>query len=54
MATAIRTVRSFCRVCPSVCGILVEIDDEQVVAVHGDRDNPFFGGYTCRRAARCR
>ncbi|QEN14794.1 molybdopterin-containing oxidoreductase family protein [Mycolicibacterium sp. ELW1] len=42
-----RTVRSFCRVCPSVCGILVEIDDEQVVAVHGDRDNPFSGGYTC-------
>lgn len=43
----LRTVRSFCRVCPSVCGILVELDGEQVVAVHGDRDNPFSGGYTC-------
>ena len=42
-----RTVRSFCRVCPSVCGILVEVDGETVVAVHGDRDNPFSGGYTC-------
>ena len=42
-----RVVRSFCRVCPSVCGILVELDDERVVAVHGDRENPFSGGYTC-------
>src|SRR5262249_19235832 len=48
MATeGVRTVRSFCRVCPSVCGILVDLDGERVVAVHGDRDNPFSGGYTC-------
>ncbi len=33
--------------CPSVCGILVDIDDDRVVAVHGDRDNPFSRGYTC-------
>ena len=30
------TVRSFCRVCTSVCGILVYIDGDRVVAVHGD------------------
>lgn len=48
MATGgVRTVRSFCRVCPSVCGILVELDGDDVLAVHGDRDNPFSGGYTC-------
>lgn len=33
--------------CPAVCGILVELDGEEVLAVHGDRDNPFSGGYTC-------
>lgn len=33
--------------CPSVCGILVDIDDDRVVAVHGDPDNPFSRGYTC-------
>jgi anaerobic selenocysteine-containing dehydrogenase len=42
-----RTVRSFCRVCPSVCGILVDVDGDQVTAVHGDRDHPFSHGYTC-------
>jgi anaerobic selenocysteine-containing dehydrogenase len=41
------TVRSFCRVCTSVCGILVEVDGADVKAVHGDRDHPFSQGYTC-------
>jgi anaerobic selenocysteine-containing dehydrogenase len=41
------TVRSFCRVCTSVCGILVEVDGDDVIAVHGDRDHPFSHGYTC-------
>jgi anaerobic selenocysteine-containing dehydrogenase len=41
------TVRSFCRVCTSVCGILVDIDGDRVAAVHGDGDHPFSHGYTC-------
>ncbi|WP_236147523.1 molybdopterin-dependent oxidoreductase [Mycolicibacterium sp. CH28] len=43
----LRSVRSFCRVCPSVCGILVDLDGNEVVAVHGDAEHPFSGGYTC-------
>jgi anaerobic selenocysteine-containing dehydrogenase len=46
-AGGVRTVRSFCRVCTSVCGILVEVDGDQVIRVHGDRDHPFSHGYTC-------
>ena len=42
-----RTVRSFCRVCTSVCGILVDVDGDDVIAVHGDPDHPFSQGYTC-------
>ncbi|GAY13783.1 molybdopterin-dependent oxidoreductase [Mycobacterium sp. shizuoka-1] len=42
-----RVVKSFCRVCTSVCGILVELDGERVLAVHGDGEHPFSGGYTC-------
>jgi anaerobic selenocysteine-containing dehydrogenase len=42
-----QTVRSFCRVCTSVCGILVDVDGDDVIAVHGDRDHPFSQGYTC-------
>ncbi|MCX2932895.1 molybdopterin-dependent oxidoreductase [Mycobacterium sp. CVI_P3] len=44
---AARVVRSFCRVCTSVCGILVEIDGDHVLAVHGDGEHPFSRGYTC-------
>jgi anaerobic selenocysteine-containing dehydrogenase len=41
------TVRSFCRVCTSVCGILVDVDGDQVIRVRGDHDHPFSHGYTC-------
>jgi anaerobic selenocysteine-containing dehydrogenase len=43
----IKTTRSFCRVCTSVCGILVDTAGEQVVRVRGDRDHPLSQGYTC-------
>ncbi|RDH74019.1 molybdopterin oxidoreductase [Mycolicibacterium moriokaense] len=42
-----RTVRSFCRVCTAVCGILVDVDGDDVIAVHGDPEHPFSRGYTC-------
>lgn len=45
--TGLRTVRSFCRVCTSVCGILVDVDGDTVVKVRGDRDHPLSQGYTC-------
>ena len=42
-------VTSYCRVCPALCGILVEVDDDgrSVLAVKGDRDHPLSRGYTC-------
>ncbi|ULE34655.1 molybdopterin-containing oxidoreductase family protein [Mycobacterium sp. IDR2000157661] len=42
-----QTVRSFCRICTSVCGILVDVDGDQVLRVRGDQDHPFSKGYTC-------
>ncbi|HEU0172131.1 MAG TPA: molybdopterin-dependent oxidoreductase, partial [Acidimicrobiales bacterium] len=49
MGGEVRTVRSFCRVCTSVCGILVDVDGDRVVRVRGDRDHPFSHGYTCAK-----
>jgi anaerobic selenocysteine-containing dehydrogenase len=49
MATTTRTVRSFCRVCTSVCGILVDVHDDEVVRVRGDQDHPLSRGYTCAK-----
>jgi len=45
----IETKKSYCRFCHVCCGIEVDVDQEQqrVVAVRGDRDNPYSYGYTC-------
>ena len=45
----VRTVESFCRICTAVCGILVDIDGDQVVRVRGDPDHPLSHGYTCAK-----
>jgi anaerobic selenocysteine-containing dehydrogenase len=45
----LRTVRSFCRICTSTCGILVDVSGDEVVRVRGDRDHPFSRGYTCAK-----
>jgi len=45
----VETKKSFCRFCHVFCGIEVDVDIDQqrVLAVRGDRDNPFSQGYTC-------
>lgn len=42
-----RTVKSFCRICTTICGIEVDVDGDRVVRVRGDRSHPFTKGYTC-------
>ena len=39
--------KSFCRVCGSACGIIVELDGQTVVKVRADEDHPVTAGYTC-------
>jgi anaerobic selenocysteine-containing dehydrogenase len=41
------TATSFCRLCTALCPVVVTIEDGRAIAVHGDRDAPLFGGYTC-------
>lgn len=43
----IQTRRSFCRLCPCLCGLLVTTDNGHVVSVKGDPDHPVTRGYTC-------
>ena len=43
----IRTVRGYCRICMAQCGIFVDVEDEQVIRVRGDRDHPISRGYLC-------
>ena len=44
-----RVVKSFCRICTAVCGILVEVEGDHVVKVRGDADHPLSHGYTCAK-----
>jgi anaerobic selenocysteine-containing dehydrogenase len=46
-----RTHRTMCPMnChPTYCGMVVEIEDDRVVAVHGDRENPDSRGFLCVR-----
>jgi len=43
----IETRKSFCRFCHVFCGVEVDIEDDRVVAVRGDRENAASEGYTC-------
>ncbi len=44
---SVRQVRSFCRFCSALCGIVVTVDGDQVVEVRGDAEHPLSRGYTC-------
>jgi len=44
---AITEEKSFCRICGSGCGIVVQIDDQKVLKVRADEDHPISRGYTC-------
>jgi anaerobic selenocysteine-containing dehydrogenase len=41
------TKKTFCRFCHVFCGLEVDVEDNRVVAVRGDHDNPVSEGYTC-------
>jgi anaerobic selenocysteine-containing dehydrogenase len=43
----IETRKTFCRFCHVFCGLEVDVQDNKVIAVRGDHDNPVSEGYTC-------
>ncbi len=42
-----QAIRSFCRICTAICGIVVDVAGAEVVRVRGDKDHPLSKGYTC-------
>jgi len=36
-----------CRACHAQCGLIVDFENGQPVATHGNKDNPAFRGYSC-------
>lgn len=45
----VETKKTFCRFCHVLCGMEVDVEDDRVVAVRGDRDNEVTRGYTCQK-----
>ena len=38
-----------CVLCAQNCGLEVEVEDNRIVKVRGDKDNPRSQGYVCRK-----
>ena len=45
-----RTAPATCPFCEATCGVIVETDGDQVVAVRGDKEDSFSRGYICPKA----
>ena len=39
-----------CCICGNSCGIEVKVDDDRIVKVRGDKNNPASKGYVCNKA----
>ena len=39
--------KSFCRICTGLCGIVVDVEGDQVKSVRADVEHPLTEGYTC-------
>jgi formate dehydrogenase len=49
---AMTTHTTFCRICESLCGLEVDVEDGRVVAVRGDEAHVATGGFSCPKGLR--
>ena len=40
-------VKTYCRFCHAYCPMIATVEDNRLLAVEPDTDNPVYGGYTC-------
>ncbi len=45
-----RTVYRICTLCEATCGVAIQVEDERIVDIRGDKDDPFSRGYICPKA----
>ncbi|MCE2390257.1 MAG: molybdopterin-dependent oxidoreductase [Proteobacteria bacterium] len=49
MSNSESTRRTYCRICPVLCGLEVEVEGERVLRVGGDANHPISRGYACTK-----
>lgn len=42
---------TFCRICEPLCGLVVSVEDGEVVAIRGDQEHPLSKGYLCKKGS---
>ncbi|KEF40359.1 putative anaerobic dehydrogenase [Schinkia azotoformans MEV2011] len=47
----VKEVRSICGYCGTGCGLILEVKDNQIIKVRGDKDAPVNKGQTCVKGA---
>ncbi|MGW4479334.1 molybdopterin-containing oxidoreductase family protein [Rhodococcus triatomae] len=52
MRSATSRHTSFCRLCASSCGVLLDVEDGRIARVLGDAHHPISAGYTCPKGRR--
>jgi anaerobic selenocysteine-containing dehydrogenase len=50
MAERTRTHFRTCHLCEAMCGIAIELEGGRIVAIRGDKDDPFSQGHVCPKA----
>ena len=45
---------TYCGICLAACGMEVEVENEQIVALRGDSQHPLSRGFLCKKGAACR
>jgi anaerobic selenocysteine-containing dehydrogenase len=48
--TPARKICRVCTLCEATCGIEVHVQDDRVVSIRGDKEDPFSRGYICPKA----
>ena len=44
-----KTHKTFCKICNAYCGLEVDVEDEQIIKIRGDKDHPMSKGFTCAK-----
>lgn len=45
-------VHTFCRLCEPACGLIADVEDQKIVSLSADRENPATKGYCCNKGLR--
>ena len=48
----VETKRTYCKICMTQCGIVAEVQGDQILRVRGDKEHPLTQGYTCPGVGR--